>query len=329
MSSPPSDFWAGLSQPGARELVAQPHPSCAGVFVGIDQSGSRHLLVRVPPETPEGQLLRTRGLLAQLCPLQLENEPLGMWADVSCLDPSLNEMFAAVADDLAAEVTEHPTATMAAVQRTLDRWRRFWGLERQPMTEEQQLGLFGELWFVDQWAPSLEVLQTWVGPLGNRHDFVSSNLSVEVKTARSSDGYASHRISSLDQLESPEAGELLLFSLQLIEDAGAGNSLSGIVNRIQRRLHDRPDLLLTLDDRLTAIGWTPLSKQQMTRTFRITSQGLYRVEGAFPRLTKSRLGGSPPDGVVSINYAIDMAACAPWLIARTPAEAMHLLRSLR
>lgn len=295
----------------------------------MDTSGSRHLLVRAPDETPEGQLLRTRGLLAQLTSLQLENEPLGIWADVSCLDPGLNEMFAAVADDLAAEVTAHPTSTMSALQRTLDKWRRFWGLERQPLSDEQQLGLFGELWFVDQWATSLEALQAWVGPLGNRHDFVATDLSVEVKTARSSDGSATHRVTSLDQLESPESGDFYLFSLQLIDDAGAGNNLSGLVNRLRRRLEDRPDLLLALDDKLATIGWTPLSEQQMTRPFRITAQGLYRVEDDFPRLTKSHLGGAAPDGVVSINYEIDLAACAPWLVARHPAEASNLLQGLQ
>jgi len=248
-----------------------------------------------------------------------------MWADLACLLPALNETFTAVADDLAHEVEVSPHDALGSVQRTLEKWRRFWGLERTVLTEEAELGLFGEMWFIDQWAPAESAVAAWTGPDGNLHDFVWPSVSVEVKTTRSSDGSGKHRIANLDQLADPRSGRLLLFSLQVSEDAAASNSLNSVIDRLHAKLVNRPDLLMHLDDGLAKVGWSPVIRDQLTRTFRVTAQGLYRVSDIFPRLTRQSFTGDVPAGVVSVSYSIDVAACNPWLLASTAAEGTKIL----
>lgn len=320
--------WGGLSHPDRASVSAKKHPSCEGVFLGVDGEGRRHLLVRVDRATPTSVLLRTKGLHAEVVELQLDGEPVGMWADLACQETNLNETFATVADELAAALIVTPADSLGAVQRTLGEWQWFWGVERKILSDEAEIGVFGELWFIDQWLAQASGAKSWMGPRGNRHDFVSPELSIEVKTVRSIDGSGRHRIANLQQLADPDAGRLLLFSLQIAEDAGAGNSLNSCVDRIREKLAHHPELLATFDESLAIVGWTAVSRHHFNRTFRIIAQGLYRVDSGFPRLTAADLGGTPPAGVTNITYSIDMTACGDFLIATTPNDARPILKHL-
>lgn len=319
-----ADPWARIRRPHGSDISAERHPQSEYVFVGLDRSANRHLLVEVDDSVPLGIALQTRGLIAEISSLALDSEGARTWVDVVCNDPSKSDVFTIVALDVARAVNDSPEERLRAVTGTLDRWQRFWAGFGGTWSLEREAGLFGELWFLSQWLGSSR-LQMWVGPLGNRHDFVSPLLSAEVKTAVRSDGSARHQVTSLDQLSDPEEGDFYFFSLQLAQDVGAVNSVAVLCRQIAEELPD-DSARDSFTDRLADLGWAPGGT---SRTFRVLSQRLYRVDTGFPRMTTAMLQGSLPIGVESLSYSIDLAACpANLLVASAPAEARALIERL-
>ena len=324
----PADTWAALTRP-SDGLTARLHPGSGDVWLALDSNGRRHLLVRATSAEPNQTLMATRGLRAMTAVLSVEQEAEDVWTDIACLDPAFNETFVTVADNLAEEVRANPNDPLDAVRLTLRRWQWFWGIDPASLSGEKAIGLFGELWFIDRWAPFPEVIDTWFGPTGHRHDFTALAVSVEVKaTLVRSDGPARHRITSLDQLAPPESGSLYLFSLQAIRDPNAGNTLPGLIARVRGRLASRPDLIGLLDQRLGQAGWSPAHADLHTQPYRIVAEELYHIDDGFPRLVRSSFVGGVPAGVDDIIYTLDLAACSSWRVSVHPAQAKHILAGL-
>lgn len=175
--------WTSLHLPG-HGLSAHLHPDSRDVWLAVDDRGRRHLLVDASGAEVGRVLISTHGLKAETTEISVEGGPMGVWADIMCVDSSLNQTFVAVAADLVAATAVARTA-LEAVERTLRTWRWFWGLDTNPLSEAASLGLFGELWFLDRWAPFPAAINAWHGPTGVRHDFSSASVSVEVKTTSS------------------------------------------------------------------------------------------------------------------------------------------------
>lgn len=325
----PGAVWTGLSRPQVG-LSARLHPESSDVWLALDSEGRRHLLVRASEADLGQTLASTRGLRATTETLALEDQERDVWTDIVCLDPALNDTFVAVADNLAEEARLHPGDPVEAVRRTLRTWQWFWGVDPNALSPDSALGLLGELWFLDRWAPFPEAIDTWLGPTGHRHDFVSQETSVEVKATRTrTDGTAVHRIANLDQLATPETGDLYLFSLQAVQDPNAMNTLPGLVTRVRNRMGSRTDLLGVLDQRLGRAGWSPANADRHAQTYRIVAEELYRVGDGFPRLVRETFAAGIPVGVDGITYTLDLAACAPWRIATLPSQAEAVLVGLR
>lgn len=320
------DAWASLKRP-EYGLTARMCPGSAQVRLALDSMDRRHLLVRASTELAGTTLMSTRGLQAITAQLSVESGALDVWADISCTDRSLNRTFLALAADLVSN-TADSTDPLLAVQKTLRTWRWFWGIDAAGLSETGALGLFGEIWFLDRWAPFPSAVATWHGADKDRHDFSSSSVAVEVKTSRSHGvGAPRHHVATLDQLEAPEGAPLYLFSLQAIPESNAGNTLSGLVKRVRARLADRVDLLSILDEGLASWGWSPVEDPNPT-AYRVAAERLYRVDISFPKLTRATFSEGLPPGVDDVSYSIDTAVCADWLVASSPTDAETILAEL-
>jgi hypothetical protein len=321
-------LWSALAVP-TEAVSARLHPESDVVWLGIDSSGRRHLLVSASGEDAGQHLLTTHGLNATTERLSIEGAAPDVWVDIVCLNEALNETFSAVADDLIAETKSSPADSLGGVRQVLRKWKWFWGVDASGLSDEAALGIFGELWFLDRWAGLPGAVESWLGPTGSRHDFVSPSVSVEVKATRvRADGPARHRITSLDQLADPESGALYLFSLTVTPDANASNSLPTMVGLIRTRLHEHPEVLELFDQRLAGAGWTPAAAEKHGQRFRVRAEELYRVEGDFPRLTDQSFPHGLPAGVDNVTYTVDLAACVEYRSATTPEHAAALLVAL-
>lgn len=322
------DIWNSLTVPTA-SISARLYPGSSEVWLGVDPDRRRHLLVRASGEDVGQQLMETRGLQASTDQLAIEDGTLDTWVDIICLESALDDTFSAVAEDLVEETRSDPVSPMHGVRETLRRWRWFWGVDSSGMSDEAALGLFGELWFLDRWTNPSVSLQNWLGPSGSRHDFVSRSISIEVKATQVRvDGPGRHRITSLDQLDDSESGDLYLFSLTVTKDANAANTLLGLVATVRSRMRHDAELVGLFDRRLAEAGWTPAAEKKHGQPYRVTGEELYRVDAGFPRLTRSSFPDGLPTGIDQITYTVDLAACAEKRVAKAPAEARAILDAL-
>lgn len=328
MTTDLEELWARIARPRPGDLNARRHPDSDLIWCAVDDAGRRHLLVELE-EGDDERLLDTRGLAASIDTLALAGGEARAWVDVVCLDPALGSVFASVAEDLVSRVATSPGGRRGAVAATLSAWQWFWDRHRPPLSAEEALGLFAELWFLDRWAPLPGALAAWRGPLGGRHDFVAAALSVEVKATRvRTDGPAKHRITHLDQLADPETGELLLFSLRASPDELASNNLSGLVARLGERLAADPVASARFQNLLERAGWQPGQAQHYRQGLRVLGEELYSVDATFPKLTVDSFAGGLAPGVGEVSYSIDLAAAAGQLLATRPEQAATRLAVL-
>jgi hypothetical protein len=300
------------------------HGPRPGIWLGIDGFGQPHVLVAADATQNEVTLVNTRGLTATLTELAIEQESPSAYLDLLCDEPDLRGVFAIFAAHV-IESAERAVEPIAGARAALAQWRWFWAVDQAGLGPDQAAGLLGELWFLYRWVDTTSALGHWHGPEGDRHDFIWSDLSVEVKTIRSqSDKAPTHRITSLDQLDDPESGSLYLFSLQLATDPLAANTLPRLIELVEERIAGETELVARFHDLLSQAKYSPVHADRYSATYRVVSETLYRVQADFPRLTRSSFVNGLPPGVGDVDYTLDLAACATWLIAERPDEAGFL-----
>jgi hypothetical protein len=314
--------WQSLATPDdAHHLEAAPI-SADDAWVAIDHEGQRHLLLRVPDGT-EAPPTVTRGLRVTVARHQVKGGEPADYLDLVCLSDELAVTFTAVAADIGAEAgTARPELRVGAVVSALARWQWFWGVESDRLSEQDALGLFAELWFLHRWeGGGGAAVDAWTASTGSRHDFQWPERSVEVKAiGRRADGAVVHRIQHLDQLADPEQGDLYLFSLRVVRDELAHNTLPGIVDRVIESLQDDAPAKEDFARKLGQRGYSPAFRRHHETPYRILGEHMYSVGPGFPRLTLGSFPSGLPAGIGNVSYVLDMAACDNWLVATLPEE---------
>jgi hypothetical protein len=312
--------WRSLAIPDSVVHLKAVPISAHDSWVAIDHEGLRHLLLLVPDGT-EAPATVTLGLRVTVVRHQVEGGEPADYLDLVCLSDDLAPTFTAVAADIGNEVgTALAEERVAAVVSALGRWQWFWGVETDRLSEQDALGLFAELWFLHRWEGGVAgAVEAWTASTGSRHDFQWRERSVEVKaTSRRADGAVLHRIQHLDQLADPEEGELYLFSLRVVRDELAHNTLPNIVDRITLGLRGNAQAKDDLARKLGQRGSNPAFRRQHETPYRILGEHMYRVGPGFPRLTVNSFVGGLQPGIADVSYVIDMAPCDDWLIATSP-----------
>lgn len=292
------------------------------VLAAVDFEGLRHLLIQVPREATAPPT-KTRGLRVTVGRHQVQGIEPAQYLDLTCLSADASATFTAVAADIGGSAgTVAPAERVEAVADALARWQWFWDIDAGSLSERDALGLFAELWFLYRWAGNaVAAVRAWTASAGSRHDFQWPERSVEVKaTSRRSEGAVLHRIEHLDQLSDPEQGTLLLFSLRVVRDQLAKNTLPAMVDHVTHSLQGDPVSLDDFSHKLSQRGYSPAYRNRHEVPYRVLGEYLYSIGPGFPRLTTDSFADGIPAGVADVSYMLDMAACEPWLEARSPAE---------
>ena len=222
--------WANLEIPVSPEGISgirvSGMPLEKAVYLAVDGRGRRHLLISVPDDTVPLTQRETKGLEVSTSQFQVGSNPEALYVDLVCIDNAQIPTFSAVTQDILRTLAKLHGPSRDSIINALARWRSFWSTKADGMSREDALGLFGELWFMRRWLVPLnsEIIGRWQATNNARHDFQWAAASVEVKTTASrTHEEPLHSISSLDQMDDPEQGQLYLFSLQVSEDALAVN----------------------------------------------------------------------------------------------------------
>lgn len=184
---------------------------------------------------------------------------------------------------------------------------------RRRLSTEQQLGLIGELLVVRNLlgvVGEVDLVEWWLGPLAEQHDFAFPGMDVEVKTTTSERRV--HVISGVGQLQPNPGRALWLVSLQMTRAGGAdGVSLAGLVDDVRNRLSARRERFL---QHLVGLGWRDEDADLYRDRYLMRSRPLaYPVDDDFPAITARRLASSVPhpELVSALTYRVDVTNRLP------------------
>lgn len=330
------DLLEGAPPEGQRLLVRLAYPSRRqDVLIGIDAARRRSILVEVPQGEPSSITERSsRGITVQTVEMNdVDGSSQKTFIEVACVEAAghaaLDIVTLELVDALAAGAS---IGRVRLVQGVLAKWRRFWGgVAQNLLSREEQLGLFGELWFLSRWLiPSVGAAKSvamWRGPAGARNDFEGFGIAIEVKTSSRLDG--SHTVNGLEQLLEPEGGMLLLFSLNIRDEASGTESLSKIVHKLKAYLASHVEELGRLETMLCASGYDERHEPEYEKLrLRVRAEALYRVQDGFPRLVPASIKNAVPPGVNAVRYELRLDAAGQWLLSDSPKAAAKFLHDI-
>lgn len=299
------------------------------LLAALDADGNRHLIVQLACGEADFEDRQSRGLIVTTMEYSLPEQPPGRYLDIVCQDASGHAAFDVIGGEIAGILAASEQSAVEIVIQVLAKWRRFWGLQpRIMLSREEQIGLFAEVFFLTVWlvpkAGVREAVARWRGPLGARHDFEWVGRSVEVKATTSTRGRI-HRINGLEQLQPPQTGDLLFFSLRLREERGASSTLPGIIAACRDLLRGDAAAWDSFEHLLARTGYSPVHEAEYAEhSWRVVEEGLFRVEGDFPRVTPSDFATGVPVGIERVEYEINLVAAGSHLVAAS-AEALTAL----
>jgi hypothetical protein len=318
---------------GERLTVRSAMPARRGdLLIAVDAWGRRHILVEIPPGEPNDLSERTSlGIGLQTVEMKVDGGALINFIDIACLEPhghaALDVIVNEIGDALDAGAS---TFRISLVQNVLSKWRRFWsGISQGLLSREQQIGLFGELWFLLHWlGPSVGLstaVRMWRGPLSGRNDFEAKMIGIEVKTSALSN--VVHQINGLEQLLEPAGGSLFLMSIAVRDEASATDCLPIVIENIRHGIKLDHETASHFDSCLYATGYQDsVESEYLKLKLRVRTEELYRVVNGFPRLVPSDLKQPLAPGLGAVRYELRLDGASPWRLAVSADGAKQLLR---
>lgn len=295
------------------------------LLAALDADGERHFLLLLSETESDFHDSQSRGLDVQTRELSIPGHQAGRYLDIACHDSAGHDAFDLIGGELAERLADDKEDAIRCVASVLAKWRRFWSqLAQQLLSRDEQLGLFAELWFLSTWfIPRVGVthaVNSWRGPFGARHDFEWIGHSVEVKATTSNRG-AIHRIHGIDQLSPPDTGELMLFSLQLREEAGASNNLPALVATCRELLATDDEAWSRFESALEQAGYVDAQEEHYDQLrLRVAAESLYAIRDDFPRLSIDQFKTGVPAGVEQVDYEINLSGFERFRIAERPTD---------
>lgn len=266
-----------------------------GLCLGVDKQEHRHIMATVARDYAfreyQGDSLR----LTEWWDGEVR------FIDLECTETSLSQVFAGLADDVIRRV-ERGAESAQALLAALGEWRKLFR-PFPAMTEEAARGLFGELYILKELARRnpFYAVESWVGPLGNRHDFETPNGDVEVKTSQREG--LDVVISSLGQLDPPSVGDLWLVRIR-VETNPHGRSLGEVVEELARCGVPREDLV----PRIAEAGFHVDLDPDEHRFEVIGDPHAWMVDSEFPGLRSADIPESRLSAITSVKYTLDLVA---------------------
>ncbi len=210
------------------------------------------------------------------------------WLFFDLLEQSASAVYFTLCDDLVAALesscTENEASAIMCLKNRFTAWRKMFRQERGSLSEEQVIGLLGELYFMDRFLiPEIgatRAVKAWSGVDGTSKDFSDGSRWYEVKAA--SLGANSVKISSLAQLSSDVPGVLVVVRYETMSQ-GYGDpncTVFRIFKRIMASIEDdavRADFLA----KLVSYGFDVVQETEGKR-YRVADMGFYKVDETFP-----------------------------------------------
>lgn len=178
-------------------------------------------------------------------------------------------------------------------------------VSRAALAESDEIGLFGELLFLEFLIDVLgagPAVAAWQGPKSEEHDFVFDRIHIEVKTTTAE--RREHMISGLTQLVPTPDVPLSVLSIQITRD-DAGSRLPDLIGRVRKAAGGHVPKI----DALLSRHWDPDDAELYPTAWTLRSKPrAYDVDENFPAMTPRRIAPAVPHfALISrVAYVVDV-----------------------
>lgn len=188
----------------------------------------------------------------------------------------------------------------AEIVNRYTQWKKMFYGTSKLLSENEVLGLIGELLFLKEYAFKVYGISTglngWSGPEPTHKDFSYSNDWYEIKTINSFKN--SVHISSIEQLDSEFEGYLIVYFMEKMSPNFNGVRLNSLVSSINKILSLDTDKDIFFE-KLKQAGYA-YNEVYDNYVFNYISKSKYAVKKDFPRLKTESI----PQGIGKVQYEI-------------------------
>lgn len=228
------------------------------------------------------------------------------------VDGQFEDIFdSLVADILAAIINESDNKKILKnYSNRLIKWQSlFERFKQQGLTQEEQIGLYGELYlmrkFLLTYSEFDNVIKSWVGPEKQFRDFQFGRWSVEVKTTHGKN-HQKVQISNERQLDTANTDYLFLNHLSLVTLQQSGETLNQIIDSVYELLRTNLNAYNLFRNKLTDVGFFDPHRHYYSDIGYLIRQDIYyKVEHQFPRIEETDIR----KGVGDVKYSIIVSLC--------------------
>jgi hypothetical protein len=202
------------------------------------------------------------------------------------IDPESAELFYKFCDDIIESSRENANQQGGYHFLTyrFSRWKRMFITKSDILSEEQIMGLIGELYFLLAFMiphyGQHKAIEAWSAPDPTVKDFSIDNTWYEIKAIGSRSPTV--KINSLQQLDFSEPGNLVVLRLEKMSASFLGNNLNQLTLKISQML-ESPDDVDVFQTKLNLAGYGYNDKYN-DYVYDIKDMTLYQVDNSFPAL---------------------------------------------
>lgn len=236
---------------------------------------------------------------------------------IKLLDSLSRDVFAIICENMVQSIVSLHSEKEAIriMLNQLDKWQTlFEKLKGEGLTPSEQLGLYGELHFLQKYLAIQDAhsaLNSWVGTDREIRDFQYNNWALEIKTT-AGNNHQKVSVSSERQLDETLLENLFLFHLSVETARKNGNSLNEKVNAIRKTLQENVSALNNFNNKLIDAGYFERhSHLYEERCYRTRDENYYKIDGDFPRIKENEIR----DGVGDVKYSIILSQCNEYLVS--------------
>lgn len=276
------------------------------LYVGLNEHG-RYAIKYRGNFIPEPGIKSVAGIEVK----QYQNEDFNT-LQFSLIYNDNKELFFTFCEDI-IETTRFISDKRKAYKTILDRfysWKKMFAVQKKLLSESEIMGLIGELLFLRDFLFEKygkgEALKSWSGQELTHKDFSYNDKWFEVKAIHS--GKESVKISSLEQLQSTNEGELVVFSLEKMSASYDGIKINDLALNILNSLEldAQKDMFL---GSILSQGFT-FNESYDEFVFALISMTRYLVNSSFPSLTKDDVN----EAIIKVQYDLSLAIINNYII---------------
>ena len=224
-----------------------------------------------------------------------------------------DDVFIAMSSDIIefSRIEKQPKESLKRVLQRYAAWMKLLDHKRNALLSlNSQKGLLAELLFlretIENGMKPSEALAGWGGPDGSDQDFVYEDGWHEIKAT----GVSSTQItiSSVEQLDNPDNGELVVFRIDKCSPAFSNAiTLYAMVHILFEIMKTETGTLEDFIMKLATAGYIDMIEYDK-QYFQFSSKQCYHITDSFPRIKRSNL----PTEIVNIEYQLSLPSLGHW-----------------